>query len=109
VQIETGLEPLDLLHGLQSIENRMGRRRHARRWGPRLIDIDLLLLGAATVNSAELVVPHPRMHARAFVLLPLAELDAALEIPGRGTVGRLLAALDCNGIARLQADKPAGA
>jgi len=102
VQIETSLEPLPLLHGLQSIENSIGRQRSENRWGPRVIDIDLLLLGDATVHSAELVVPHPRMHERAFVLLPLAELDAALEIPGRGVVESLLSQLDCNGISRLE-------
>jgi len=102
VQIETSLAPLPLLHGLQSIENNMGRQRSENRWGPRVIDIDLLLLGDVTVHSAELVVPHPRMHERAFVLLPLAELDAALEIPGRGVVQSLLCQLDCNGISRLE-------
>ncbi len=102
VQIETSLEPLPLLHGLQSIENSMGRQRSEQRWGPRVIDIDLLLLGTETILSAELVVPHPRLHERAFVLLPLAELDATLEIPGRGVVGRLLSQLDRDGILRLQ-------
>ena len=104
VQIETRLDPLSLLHSLQSIENAMGRRRSGRQWGPRIIDIDLLLFGNQVVSSVELLVPHPRMFERAFVLLPLAELDADIEIPGQGVVGALLSQLDCSGIFRL--DEP---
>lgn len=99
--IETSLEPLQLLHFLQSIENEMGRSREGRRWGPRLIDIDLLLFDGYSCNSAELELPHPRMHERAFVLLPLSDLDASLEIPGCGTVRSLLSQLSCDGIQRL--------
>lgn len=101
VQIETGLAPLALLHVLQSIENSMGRQRSGHRWGPRVIDIDLLLFADETVHSTELVVPHPRMHERAFVLLPLSELDASIEIPGWGMAGTLLSQLDCDGVCRL--------
>ena len=99
--IETSLEPLQLLHFLQSIENEMGRSRDGRRWGPRLIDIDLLLFDGYSCKSAELELPHPRMHERAFVLLPLSDLDAGLEIPGCGTVRSLLSQLNCDGIQRL--------
>ncbi len=101
VRVETCLDSLALLHGLQSIENSMGRQRSTQRWGPRIIDIDLLLFGSQRVHSPELVVPHPYMHERAFVLLPLSELDASIEIPGRGVVGELLLQLDCAGIHRL--------
>ena len=101
VRVETRLDPLSLLHSLQSIENAMGRQRSGRQWGPRIIDIDLLLFGDQVVNSAELHVPHPRIHERAFVLLPFAELDAGIEIPGQGKVGALLSQLDCSGIFRL--------
>jgi len=102
VQIETSLQPLALLHVLQSTENAMGRQRSGRRWGPRLIDIDLLLFGDRQYQSEELEVPHPRMHERAFVLLPLYELDALTMIPGRGTVAEFLKGLDCGGISRLK-------
>ena len=102
VQIETSLDPLALLHELQSIENLMGRQRSGNRWGPRNIDIDLLLFAGQTISKRELLVPHPRMHERAFVLLPLAELDAGIEIPGQGVVGELLSELDCDGIYRLE-------
>ena len=101
VQIETCLDPMPLLRVLQSIENVMGRQRSGRRWGPRLIDIDLLLYGKQQFQSAELEIPHPHMFERAFVLKPLSELDAELEIPGHGTVGDLLQNLDCSGIFQL--------
>jgi len=98
VQIETGLEPVPLLRGLQSIENEMGRQRDGRRWGPRLIDIDLLLYGDQQCSSEELELPHRRMHERAFVLIPLCELDATVKIPGKGVAGVLLQQLDSSGI-----------
>ena len=101
VQIETSLEPVALLRELQTIENLMGRIRSERRWGPRLIDIDLLLYADQQLHLDELEIPHPRMHERAFVLVPLAELDAKLEIPGRGSVSDYLQQIDCNGIRRL--------
>jgi 2-amino-4-hydroxy-6-hydroxymethyldihydropteridine diphosphokinase len=100
--IETSLEPMPLLRVLQSIEKLMGRQRTGRRWGPRLIDIDLLLYGDLQCRSEALELPHPRMHARAFVLVPLCELDATLMIPGQGVAGELLQRLDCAGIACLQ-------
>jgi len=103
VEIETSLDPIPLLRVLQSIENVMGRQRSGRRWGPRLIDIDLLLYGDQTFRSADLMVPHPRMHERAFVLIPISELDAELEIPGHGAVSELLQPLDVSGICSLAA------
>ncbi len=101
-QIETSLDPMPLLRVLQSIENVMGRQRSGRRWGPRLIDIDLLLYGDLQHCSEELELPHPRMHERAFVLVPLCELDSTLRIPGHGVAGELLQTLDCGGISRLK-------
>mgnify|MGYP001552409247 FL=1 len=100
-QIETDLEPVPLLQVLQSIEDVMGRERNDRRWGPRLIDIDLLLYADRTFCSDELELPHPRMQERAFVLLPLSELDKQLSIPGYGRIDTLLPGLDCGGITRL--------
>jgi len=97
-QIETSLAPVPLLRALQSVENAMGRTRSGRRWGPRVIDIDLLLYGDLLLRAAELELPHPRMHERAFVLVPLCELDAGLVIPGRGVAGELLLTLDRGGI-----------
>jgi len=100
-QIETDLEPVPLLHALQSIEDVMGRERSDHRWGPRLIDIDLLLYADRIFRSAELELPHPRMQERAFVLLPLSQLDGKLNIPGYGRVDTLLSGLDYSGITRL--------
>ncbi len=101
VQIETSLEPVALLHVTKSIENVMGRQRSGRRWGPRLIDIDLLLFGDKQVFLDELELPHPRIHERAFVLVPMAELDARVEIPGHGVIENLLGQLDCSDICLL--------
>ena len=102
VQIETVLDELPLLRELQFIENEMGRQRSKqRRWGPRLIDIDLLLYEDRRLQSEELEIPHPRMHERAFVLVPLCELDATLVIPGRGIAGKLLSKIDAGDIFRL--------
>jgi 2-amino-4-hydroxy-6-hydroxymethyldihydropteridine diphosphokinase len=101
-ELKTSLEPLPLLRQLQGIENVMGRQRDGRRWGPRLIDLDLLLYGELQFYSDELEIPHPRMHERAFVLMPMSELDNTVKIPGHGEVGKLLKKLDVSGIKRLE-------
>lgn len=100
-EIETSLAPAPLLRLLQLIENTMGRQRSGRRWGPRKIDLDLLLYAEQQYQSAELVVPHPRMFERAFVLVPMFELEAELEVPGHGRIEKLLQKLDCSVIKRL--------
>ncbi len=105
VQIETDLDPIALLHVLQSVENKMGRQRSGRRWGPRLIDIDLLLYGNQQFRSEELELPHPRMHERAFVLVPLCELEKTVTIPGHGVAQELLQQLDSCGIFRLDEEE----
>lgn len=97
VLLETGLPAHELLPALQSIENRQGRER-TRRWGPRTIDLDILLFGEQVIKSNDLVVPHPEMHRRAFVLVPLAELTPHLQIPGHGRVDQLLNQLDTDDI-----------
>ena len=93
VQLETSLPPRELLDLLVAIERSLGRVRGAR-WGPRLVDLDLLLYGSEIVDEPGLRIPHPRLHERRFALEPLAELDAWLEIPGRASVSALLAELD---------------
>ena len=93
-ELETELGPRDLLARLLVIERRLGRERgEGLRFGPRTIDLDLLLYGQETVDEPGLEVPHPRLHERRFALEPLAELDQALEVPGRGPVQALLAGL----------------
>ncbi|MGA1795395.1 MAG: 2-amino-4-hydroxy-6-hydroxymethyldihydropteridine diphosphokinase [bacterium] len=79
-RIETTLPPLELLRVTQHIENSMGRTR-AIRWGPRSIDIDILLYGDLVIDHAGLTIPHPRMTERRFVLVPLAEIDPSLRHP----------------------------
>ena len=93
VAVETTLAPRELLEELLEIERSLGRVR-AERWGPRTIDLDLLLYGEQTIDEAGLCIPHPRLHERRFVLEPLAELDPDLDIPGRGRVSDALAERD---------------
>jgi 2-amino-4-hydroxy-6-hydroxymethyldihydropteridine diphosphokinase len=88
VEIETELAPRDLLSALQSIEADLGRTRDLR-WGPRTIDLDLLVYDEESIAEPDLEVPHPRMHERAFVLLPLLELDADPMLPGGRRVATL--------------------
>jgi 2-amino-4-hydroxy-6-hydroxymethyldihydropteridine diphosphokinase len=92
-ELETALTARALLGRLLDVERELGRTRAGPRWGPRTIDLDLLLYGDQRVDEAGLTVPHPRLHERAFVLEPLAELDPALEVPGKGMVADLLAGL----------------
>jgi 2-amino-4-hydroxy-6-hydroxymethyldihydropteridine diphosphokinase len=92
-EVETALPARSFLVYLLDVERRLGRERVGRKWAPRTIDLDLLLFGAERIDEPGLVVPHPRLHERAFVLEPLAELDPAREIPGLGTVQALLAGL----------------
>ncbi len=75
------LSPEGLLHAMRVVERQLGRVR-VRRWGPRTIDIDLLLLGELEIATAELTVPHPELTKRQFVLVPLAEIAPALPLPG---------------------------
>jgi 2-amino-4-hydroxy-6-hydroxymethyldihydropteridine diphosphokinase len=94
-QLETALPPRELLERLLEIESRLGRVRGERpRFGPRTIDLDLLLYGDQTIDEPGLTVPHPRLAERRFALEPLAELAPGLEIPGLGPVQALLAELE---------------
>jgi 2-amino-4-hydroxy-6-hydroxymethyldihydropteridine diphosphokinase len=88
-QLETGLPAVRLLDELQAIEARHGRERSFPN-APRTLDLDLLLFGQALIDAENLKVPHPRMHERAFVLVPLLEIAPHAEIPGRGPAGRYL-------------------
>jgi 2-amino-4-hydroxy-6-hydroxymethyldihydropteridine diphosphokinase len=79
--IDTELSARELLDRLLGVERSLGRRRNGPRFGPRTVDLDLLLYGDATIDEAGLSVPHPRLGERRFVLEPLAELDPALTLP----------------------------
>ena len=99
VVVRTVLRPRALLAALHGIERKQLRRR-ARRNAPRTLDIDVLLYGRRRIRTADLTVPHPRMHERAFVLRPLADVDAAARIPGRGLARRYLRSVRGQRIAR---------
>ena len=93
VAVDTSLAPRELLDRLLGIEQALGRVRDAR-WGPRVVDLDLLVYGELQVDEPGLRVPHPRLPERLFALEPLAELDPELDVPGLGGVEEALAALD---------------
>lgn len=101
--VDTGLSAGALLEALHAIEANLGRVRGDRRWGPRRVDLDLLVFGDARIESPEVVVPHPRIPERAFVLVPLDAVAPGLTIPGQGRVDALLAALDDNERAGIKA------
>lgn len=92
--LETTLSPKALLQHLQGIEARHGRIRGAERWGPRSLDLDILLYNQYSTYEADLVIPHPGMHERPFVLYPLYEIAPDIQIPGRGSLKSMLNALE---------------
>ena len=93
-ELETELPPHALLDRLLAVERELGRTREGPRYGPRVIDLDLVLYGDEELDEPGLTVPHPRLHERRFVLEPLAELAPEAIVPGRGEVQHLLAGLD---------------
>jgi 2-amino-4-hydroxy-6-hydroxymethyldihydropteridine diphosphokinase len=99
--LDTALEPWTLLDALQRIEQEQGRVRKAERWGPRTLDLDILLFGERLIADERLTVPHYHMHARPFVLYPLAELAAELHLPDGRRLSELLAACPFTGLERL--------
>jgi len=101
-RIATTLAPQALLESLLGIERMQGRVRGDMRGGPRTLDLDLLLYGDLACRSEQLELPHPRLHTRAFVLVPLAELNPEMVVPGRGPVRDLVAACRDQRIARLE-------
>ncbi|MCU7932263.1 MAG: 2-amino-4-hydroxy-6-hydroxymethyldihydropteridine diphosphokinase [Candidatus Thiodiazotropha sp. (ex Codakia rugifera)] len=101
--ILTILDPYQLLDHLQALERVHGRVRDGERWGPRTLDLDLLLYGDGTINTPRLQIPHPEMVNRIFVLLPLSEVaPMEMEIPGEGVLKSLLGDLSEGGIERLE-------
>ncbi|MEU7003293.1 2-amino-4-hydroxy-6-hydroxymethyldihydropteridine diphosphokinase [Nonomuraea sp. NPDC046570] len=102
VVVETTLDPATLLERAQSVENAFGRER-VERFGPRTLDVDLIVVGTESSDDPELTLPHPRVHERAFVLVPWSQADPDAVVPGRGTVAELLAGLDQSGV-RLRPD-----
>ncbi|MBB1472331.1 2-amino-4-hydroxy-6-hydroxymethyldihydropteridine diphosphokinase [Luteimonas sp. MC1782] len=109
--LQTTLAPRALLDALLAIERDHGRERAAdgSRWGPRTLDLDLLVHATAVVEVPGLVLPHPQMHLRAFVLVPLAEIAPDLDVPGHGSVRALLAEVDASGVVALEPGHAASA
>lgn len=102
-ELRTTLSAHELLHRLQAIERAHGRERPYRN-APRTLDLDLLLFDSCEIDDPELTLPHPRLHQRAFVLVPLAELAPGLHVPGRGPVSDLIAEVHDQTITRLDDD-----
>ncbi len=98
--LDSGLEPLELLDALQAIEREQGRVRKAERWGPRTLDLDILLFGNRQLHEERLSVPHYHLHARPFVLYPLAEIAPNLCLPDGRSLDELLAACPKQGLRR---------
>lgn len=101
VALDTRLTPLQLLDALQAIELNQGRQRKAERWGPRTLDLDILLFGQRLLDEPRLKVPHYHMHARPFVLYPLAELAPDLQLADGRRLSELLSACPFQGLERL--------
>lgn len=99
--LDCELAPLELLDALQAIEREQGRERKAERWGPRTLDLDILLFGDLQLDDERLTVPHYHMQARAFVLYPLAEIAPDLRLPDGRPLQELLAACPFVGLERL--------
>jgi len=97
-EIATTLSPRALLDALLAIERAQGRHRDGTRWGPRTLDLDVLIYGDRVVDEPGLAIPHPHLADRAFVLLPLADIDPALHVPGKGRISELLRKVDATGI-----------
>lgn len=104
-RLRTALQPLPLLRQLQRLEDLRGRTREIR-WGPRTLDLDLLLYGDHSVSTPELTLPHPGLDVRNFVLAPLLDLDPQLCLPDGSRIASLLARVGCAGIVRLSDREP---
>ena len=100
VVAETTLEPQTLVERAFAIEDAFGRTRDSDRWGPRTLDVDLIMVGNAVIDQEDLKLPHPLAHERAFVLVPWYEVDPAAEIASRGAIGDLLGQADASGVVR---------
>ncbi len=101
-ELNTSLTALTLLDHLQAIESAQGRLRDAERWGPRTLDLDLLVFGEQQIQDARLTVPHPEIARRNFVLFPLVELTSDLVIPAMGSVNDLLKQVSTTGLRRIK-------
>ena len=106
--LKSSLSAQALLARLQAIEDQQGRIRGGQRWGPRTLDLDLLLHGDEVIAEADLTVPHPGLAHRLFVLLPLLELAPEIEIPGQGPAAALLESAGAEGVTKLATHEQTG-
>ena len=90
VAMDTLLSAANFLQELTRIEDLQGRARDGEKWGPRIIDLDLLMYGKQKINKPDLIVPHPGMHERDFVIIPLSELAGDVNVPGQGRLTALI-------------------
>lgn len=101
--LDTLLSAPELLERLRRIEAEQGRARDGGRWGPRTLDLDLLLYGEETIDRPDLRVPHPGLHERDFVIIPLAEIAGNLNVPGKGMLSTLIKHVENHSLRRLAA------
>lgn len=106
--LDTCLQPLDLLDHLQQIEQQHGRQRKAERWGPRTLDLDILLFGQQLIDVPRLQVPHYHLQERPFVLYPLAEIAPELQLPDGRVLREMLQKCPAQGLQRLHPQKSDG-
>jgi len=99
--LSTEYDPIHLLEILQAVELRHGRIRGDERWGPRTLDLDILLFGEKIINQGRLIIPHPGLDQRSFVLYPLYEIAPDLDVPGLGPLQTLIAGCDQAGLERI--------
>jgi len=100
-KIETELNAVELLHSMFKIESDLGRKRDKEKWGPRIIDLDLLTYGQEIIQGKNIIVPHPEISKRNFVIYPLYEIDKNLDIPGLGPVENLFKKSTMDGLQKL--------
>ena len=98
IEIHTTLQPIQLLDKMQAIENQAGRIRKHQRWGPRVVDIDILLYNSEVINTERLTVPHYGLQQREFVVIPLAEINNQLELPNGPSIKSLATTIFSNGL-----------
>jgi 2-amino-4-hydroxy-6-hydroxymethyldihydropteridine diphosphokinase len=100
VVAETTLDPRTLMERALAIEDAYGRQRNAERWGPRTLDVDLIMVGSTEIDQEDLKLPHPLASERGFVLVPWHEIDPGAELPGKGKIADLVKTADTSGVLR---------
>ena len=100
VVAETTLDPRTLLERALAIEDAYGRQRNSERWGPRTLDVDLIMVGSTVIDQDDVKLPHPLASERGFVLVPWHEIDPGAELPGKGKIADLVKAADTSGVVR---------